>query len=82
MYYKANFLNTIGDVFDVALYLAKNGTKTEQENFFQEYAESCANDNAVTFDEGIRIAQSNLGYFSGYCDNDTCTLIHRVYCHH
>jgi hypothetical protein len=80
MYYKGKQLNTIGEVFKVALRLAKKGTPTEQKNFFQSYADTCAYDHSTTFDEGVRIARSNLGYFSGYYDNETSRLIHETYC--
>lgn len=80
MYYKGKQLNTIGEVFKVALRLAKDGTPTEQKNFFQSYADACANDQGTTFSEGIRIARGNLSYFSGYCDNATCKLINETYC--
>lgn len=80
MYYKGNELKTIGEVFNVALKLAKYGTETEQRNFFQSYADTCANGQGTTFSEGIRIARSNLSYFSGYCDNATSKLIYETYC--
>lgn len=83
MYYQGKTYDTIGQVFDEALRLAKNGTRSEIENFFKAYAMACSNDNGVSVEEGIRIAKGNLGYFSGYCDNATSKLIYETYdtCH-
>lgn len=82
MVYQGKYLQTIGEVFDVALKLAKNGTCAEQEAFFEAYASACARDNNLSTEEGIRLAESNLGYFSGYCDNETVNLISKIYRHH
>lgn len=82
MQYKGEHLHTIGEVFDIALKLAKNGTYAEQEAFFEAYAHSCARDNNLSTEEGIRLAENNLGWFSGYCDNATVNLIAKTYRHH
>lgn len=82
MVYKGKYLQTIGEVFDIALELAKNGTCAEQEAFFEAYAHACARDNNLSTEEGIRIAENNLGWFSGYCDNATVNLIAKTYRHH
>lgn len=82
MQYKGKYLHTIGEVFDIALKLAKNGTYTEQEAFFEAYAHACARDNNLSTEEGIRLAENNLGWFSGYCDNKTVNLIAKTYRHH
>lgn len=83
MYYQGKTYDTIGQVFDEALRLAKNGTRSEIEGFFKAYANTCSNDNGVDAEEGINIAKRNLGYFSGYCDNATAKLIYETYntCH-
>lgn len=82
MVYQGKYLQNIREVFDVALKLAKNGTYAEQEAFFEAYANACARDNNISTEEGIRLAENNLGYFSGYCDNATVNLISKTYRHH
>lgn len=63
MYYQGKTYDTIGQVFDEALRLAKNGTRSEIEDFFNAYAKTCSSDNGVDAEEGICIAKRNLGYF-------------------
>ena len=79
MEYKGKTFDTMGQVFDEALRLAKSKDSTEIKNFFNTYAEACARDNHTSLDEGIIMAKRNLGYFAGYCNSDTIKLINETY---
>lgn len=79
MYYKGKTLETIGQIFDEALRLAKEGDLNECKRFFRGYIEHIADDRGCTLDEADKIARSNIGYFAGYCDNKTVKLIYDTY---
>ena len=38
------------------------------------------NPSVNSFDEALKIAKNNFGYYSGYFDKYTCDLIYEVYC--
>lgn len=78
MKYKGKEYNTIGEVFDLALKLAKENPK-EAKEFFYEYVNHISTVNHLSWDESIRAAKSNLGYFAGYYNKETCDIIYKVY---
>lgn len=78
MNYRGKELKTIGEVFEVALQLAKENTK-EAEEFFYQYVQHISSSNNWSWDKSIEVAKSNLGYFAGYYDRKTYDIIHKVY---
>lgn len=84
MKYNGKELNTMGEVFDKALQLAKEN-KDEALEFFKEYIEHILknNDEVNTYDEAEKIAKYNFGYFAGYYDKEVCDIIYKTYqCSH
>ena len=84
MNYKGKEFNTMGEVFDEALHLAKTN-KNDASDFFRTYIEHILedNENINTFNEAERIAKANLGYFAGYYTPEVCDIIYKTYqCSH
>jgi len=82
MNYRGKELNTIGEVFDEALRLAKTD-KDEAQDFFYQYVNHISFVNKYSWDKSIEIAKSNLGYFAGYYDKEVCDIIYNTYqCSH
>ena len=84
MEYKGKKLNTMDQVFEVAINLAKTD-KEEAQNFFTLYTEYIfENNNEVSsLDEAERIAKANFGYFAGYYNQKVCDIIYETYqCSH
>ena len=84
MNYNGKNLNTMGEVFDKALQLAKEN-KEEAKNFFKLYIEYILeNDDKVnSLEEAEKIAKANFGYFAGYYNPEVCDIIYKTYqCSH
>ena len=82
MFYKGKEYKTFGDLFNLALKLAKEN-KSEALEWFKEYVQYIMTTNNSTSDEAVSIAKSNLGYFAGYYNAETCDLIYKTYqCSH
>lgn len=84
MKYKGKEITTIGEIFDVALQLAKEN-KEEAHDFFKEYIKYIydENDEVHSLEEAERIAKSNFGYWAGYYSKETCNIIYETYqCSH
>lgn len=79
MVYEGQYLETIGEVFDKALEIAKY-TPSNAKDFLDKYAHHIESVEGITYGEALDIAKSNLGYFAGYYDAKTCDLIYEVYC--
>lgn len=79
MNYKGEKLNTIGQVFDKALDIAKNH-KDEIYDFFTEYVRHIMECNTgINKQVAIARAKANFGYFSGYFDKKTQEIIEDAY---
>ena len=79
MNYKGEKLNTIGQVFDKALDVAKNH-KDEVIDFFDEYVHHIMECNGkINKQEAIARAKTNFGYFAGYFDKKTQEIIEENY---
>jgi hypothetical protein len=78
MNYRGKVYNTMGELFNLALYLAKTNPE-EAEEFFYKYVNCISMEKHLSWDESIRVAKSNLGYFAGYYDKETCDIIYKVY---
>lgn len=84
MKYKGKNLNTMGEVFDMALNLAKTN-KEEAQNFFKLYVKHIIEDNdkVYSLEEAEKIAKANFGYFAGYYNPEVCDIIYKTYqCSH
>ena len=84
MEYKGKNLKTMGEVFDMALKLAKTN-KEEAQNFFTLYVEHIFKDNdeVNSLYEAERVAKANFGYFAGYYSQEVCDIIYETYqCSH
>ena len=84
MEYKGKELNTMGEVFNKALQLAKED-KEEALDFFKEYIKYILEDNdeVNSLNEAERIAKANFGYFAGYYNQEVCDIIYKTYqCSH
>ena len=84
MKYNGKNLNTMGEVFDKALQLAKEN-KEEAKNFFKLYIEHILenNDEVYSLKEAEKIAKENFGYFAGYYNPEVCDIIYKTYqCSH
>ena len=83
MIYKGKEYKTFGELFNLALKLAKEN-KSEAQEWFKEYVQYIMTENnSNNRDEAVSIAKSNLGYFAGYYDAETCDLIYKTYqCSH
>ena len=83
MNYKGKELDTMGELFDFALKLAKEEDKTESQEFFREYVKQISIKNNYSLEKSTEIAKLNLGYFAGYYNQDVCDLIYKTYnCSH
>lgn len=84
MIYKDKELSNMGELFNEELRLAKEN-KDEAHEFFKEYVKAIndENDDCGSLDEAEIIAKSNLGYYAGYYDEETCNIIYETYqCEH
>ena len=82
MIYRGKNYETFGEIFDLALDLAKKDTYEAQE-WFYEYVNCISMDNSYSWDKSIEIAKSNLGYFAGYYNQEVCDIIYKTYqCSH
>ena len=78
MKYRGKEYNTIGEVFNLALKLAKESPE-EAKEFFYEYVNYISTANHYSWDKSIEIAKCNLGYFAGYYDRETYDIINKIY---
>ena len=82
MNYQGKEYKTFGEVFNLALKLAKEN-KTEAIEWFKEYVKCIMQESGVNWDEAVSVAKSNLGYFAGYYSQDVCDIIYETYqCSH
>lgn len=78
MIYKGKELNTIGEIFNTALGLARTN-KNEAHDFFFQYANYIMEEKGESFDWAVELAKFNLGYFAGYFPKEICDLIYDTY---
>ena len=82
MIYKGKTYKNMGEVFNEALRLAKTDSN-EAKEFFKKYVSLISKRNHCSLDKATEIAKSNLGYFAGYYDEETCDIIYKTYqCSH
>lgn len=78
MVYEGKYLTTMGEVFDEALNIAKY-TPHKAKDFLDKYARHISEVANVSYDDAVKGAKNNLGYFAGYYDSQTCDLIYNTY---
>ena len=90
MEYKGQSFNTIGDIFNEAVRLAKTDTE-EALRFFSAYVQYIYNEaddlTALSEDERLAAAKSraksNFGYYAGYYNAEVCDLVYKTFsCSH
>ena len=72
-------LKTIGEIFDIALNLAK----TDKHNagiFFNAYVDWVCDTNGCSREEAESIVKGNFGYYSGYFNKEVSDIIYSTYC--
>jgi hypothetical protein len=69
----------MADIFRLALSLAKYGNKKVCDDFLEKYCIWISKENKITQEEALKIAQSNLGYYAGYYNRETYTLMNEFY---
>ena len=72
---------TMGEIFSLANSLAKEGAKSKCEDFLIAYATSIldANESVANYEDALKIAKSNLGYFAGYFNSTTYERVNKTY---
>ena len=82
MVYKDQVLETMEDVFNKALELAKSENAGECAEFLECYATYIRNETPTEFptlELAYQCAKGNLGYFAGYYNNEIYELINKTY---
>ena len=80
MIYNGKNLETIGQVFEMALYYAQNNDVLEGHKFMEAYVNRIKEDNpGMTYEECTDRAKANLGYFAGYWSTDVQNLMRNFY---
>ena len=72
-------VKTIGEVMEILIDTAKNGTKEQQKKVWNEYITKIKEANNISEEDAAKAAISNIGYMSGYYDSKTATLLHKKY---
>ena len=78
MIFNEKELNTIGEIFNTALELARTN-KNDAHDFFLQYAKYIMEEKGKSFDCAVELAKFNLGYFAGYFPKEICDLIYDTY---
>lgn len=79
MRYDGAEYKTMGDIFRLALSLAKYGNRKVCQDFMDKYCLYICKENNTTKDEALKIAQSNLGYYAGYYNREVYELVNKFY---
>lgn len=79
MKYRGKEYNTIGEVFNLALKLAKESPEEEAKEFFYEYVNHISTVNHFSWDKSIEIAKHNLVYLAGYYNRKIYNIISKTY---
>lgn len=75
-------IKTAGEIFDIALNLAKTD-KQKAIQFFNAYVDWVRDTNGSSREEAEKIVKDNLGYFSGYYNKEVSDIIYSTYsCEH
>ena len=79
MIYKGKELNTIGEIFNEALRIAKE-EPDDTINFKKSYADYIRQCNLnIDIETAMHCVEENLGYFAGYYSQETSDIIRNAY---
>lgn len=72
---------TVGDLYDVAITIAKEGDKDKAQRYFNALVEHCVatTKEGIEFEEAKKITHSNIGYWAGYHEKGTIEKVHEVF---
>jgi hypothetical protein len=79
MVFEGKTLETMGEIFNTALDVAKTGNSDRCQEFLTSYVEYIVSESNLNVAEAENIAKSNLGYFAGYYDRDVYNAINKAY---
>ena len=79
MVFEGKTLETMGEIFNTALDVAKTGNSDRCQTFLTAYANWISEVNGCCKDSAIDIAKNNLGYFAGYYTRDVYNAINMAY---
>ena len=79
MVFEGNTLNTMGEIFNKALEIAKTGDGDRCQKFLTTYVCYIVAENGCSVEEATSIAKSNFGYFAGYYSSDVYETINKAY---
>ena len=80
MKYKGREYGKIGEIFDEAIRLLKDGEKEEAIGFFKEYIRNIREANGCSTEYAEGIAKDNFSYYAGYFDEETIKLVKENFC--
>ena len=71
---------TYGDILGPAMKITDHD---EADAYFWDYVEYVVSTKGTTQSEAVKICRSNLGYYAGYYDHETCVRVERLFscCH-
>lgn len=79
MIFEGKTLETMGEIFNAALDVAKTGNGDRCQAFLTSYVEYIVSESNHNVDEAENIAKSNLGYFAGYYNSEVYETINKAY---
>lgn len=79
MVFEGKTLETMGEIFNTALDVAKTGNSDRCQKFLTSYVEYIVSESNLNVAEAENIAKSNLGYFAGYYNSEVYETINKAY---
>ena len=79
MVFEGKTLETMGEIFNTALDMAKTGDADRCQAFLTSYVEYIVSESNRNVAEAENIAKSNLGYFAGYYSSEVYETINKAY---
>lgn len=79
MVFEGKTLETMGEIFNTALDVAKTGNSDRCQEFLTSYVEYIVSESNLNVAEAENIAKSNLGYFAGYYSSGVYETINKAY---
>lgn len=79
MVFEGKTLETMGEIFNTALDVAKTGNSDRCQEFLTSYVEYIVSESNLNVAEAENIAKSNLGYFAGYYSSEVYETINKAY---
>ena len=79
MVFEGKTLETMEEIFNTALDIAKTADSDRCQAFLTSYIKYIMSENNCNIAEAERIAKSNLGYFAGYYSSEVYETINKAY---